>query len=81
MGRTLVASAAEFALTRPAFRPATRAGAHFAGFFEVQFDFAAGLVSLPTIHCRGRPRFSSDEKCFNLTCPGHGLEKHILETS
>ena len=81
MGRTLVASAAEFALTRPVFRPATRAGDHFAGFFEVQFDFAAGLLNLPPIHCWGRPRLSSDERCFNLTCLGRGLEKHILETS
>jgi hypothetical protein len=50
MGRTLVASAAEFALTRPVFRPATRVGDHFVGFFEVQFDFTAGLLNLPTIH-------------------------------
>lgn len=49
MGRTLVASAAEFALTHPVFRPATRAGDHFAGFFEVQFDFAVRLPNLPSI--------------------------------
>jgi hypothetical protein len=81
MGRTLVASAAEFALTRPAFRSATRAGDHFAGFFEVQFDFAAGLLSLEIPHCWGRPRLPSDESRFNLTCLGRGLEKPTLETS
>ena len=44
-----------------AVRVATRAGDHFAGFFEVQFDFTAGLLNLPAAHCWGRPRLSSDE--------------------
>jgi hypothetical protein len=37
------------------------AGDHFAGFFEVQFDFKAGLLSLRAAHRWGRPRLSSDE--------------------
>ena len=64
-----------------AVRVATRAGDHFVGFFEVQFDFAAGLHILEILLRRGRSRFSSDESCFNLTCLGRGLEKRILETS
>ena len=64
-----------------AVRVATRAGDHFVGFFAVQFDFAAGLHILAILRRRERPRFSSDESFFNLTCLGRGLEKHTLETS
>ena len=64
-----------------AVRVATRAGDRFVGFFAVQFDFAAGLHILAILRRRGRPRFSSDESCFNLICLGRGLEKHIPETS